>query len=130
MNKELIITNEDIELLKEMKNNCLKADVFNDEKRLLKANAITKFLLLQQENQKLKEQLDKATRVAISEQRWASKCEDRCINYQFVLNEIREYINKFPCIHYASGEKVDGKRLSGKLIPTDDLLQILDKVKE
>lgn len=57
MNKEeLIITNEDIELLKEMKNNCLKTDVYNDEKRLLKANAITKFLMLQQENNKLKEQ--------------------------------------------------------------------------
>lgn len=56
MNKEeLIITNEDIELLKEMKNNCLKTDVYNDEKRLLKANAITKFLMLQQENQQLKE---------------------------------------------------------------------------
>ena len=56
MNKEeLIITNEDVELLKEMKNNCLKADVFHDEKRLLKANAITKFLMLQQENKELKE---------------------------------------------------------------------------
>ena len=58
MNKvELIITNEDIELLKEMKNNCLKTDVYNDEKRLLKANAITKFLMLQQENNKLKEKI-------------------------------------------------------------------------
>ena len=56
MNKELTITNEDIELLKEMKNNCLKSDIYNDEKRLLKANAITKFLLLQQENTQLKEQ--------------------------------------------------------------------------
>lgn len=55
MNKELTITNEDIELLKEMKNNCLKSDIYNDEKRLLKANAITKFLLLQQENSQLKE---------------------------------------------------------------------------
>ena len=54
MNKELTITNEDIELLKEMKNNCLKSDIYNDEKRLLKANAITKFLLLQQENEELK----------------------------------------------------------------------------
>lgn len=55
--EELTITNEDIELLKEMKNNCLKADVYNDEKRLLKANAITKFLMLQQENKELKERL-------------------------------------------------------------------------
>ena len=41
--KELTITKEDIELLREMKNNCLKASVYDDEKRLLKANAITKF---------------------------------------------------------------------------------------
>ena len=47
-----------------------------------------------------------------------------------VLDEIRELIDVFPCIHYSSVEKVDGKRLSGKLIPVDDLLQILDKVKE
>ena len=60
MNKEeLTITNEDIELLKEMKNNCLKADVYNDEKRLLKANAITKFLMLQQENKELHNKIDK-----------------------------------------------------------------------
>ena len=50
MNKELIVTSEDIELLKEMKDNCLKADVYDDEKRLLKANAITKILY---ENEKL-----------------------------------------------------------------------------
>ena len=60
MNEELIITNEDIELLKEMKNNCLKADVYNDEKRLLKANAITKFLMLEQENKELHNKIDKA----------------------------------------------------------------------
>lgn len=50
MNKELIVTSEDIELLKEMKDNCLKSDVYDDEKRLLKANAITKVLY---ENEKL-----------------------------------------------------------------------------
>lgn len=55
MSEELIITNEDIELLKEMKDNCLKSTVYNDEKRLLKANALTKFLMLLQENQQLKE---------------------------------------------------------------------------
>lgn len=50
MNKELIVTSEDIELLKKMKDNCLKSDVYDDEKRLLKANAITKVLY---ENEKL-----------------------------------------------------------------------------
>ena len=44
-----------------------------------------------------------------------------------VIKEIRECIDKFPDIHYASVEKVNGKRLSGKLVPVDDLLQILDK---
>lgn len=54
MSKELIITNEDIELLKEMKDNCLKSTVYDDEKRLLKANALTKFLMLYQNWNELK----------------------------------------------------------------------------
>lgn len=56
--EELKITNEDIELLKEMKENCLKADVYDDEKRLLKANAITKFLKLQNNWNELKKLID------------------------------------------------------------------------
>lgn len=64
MNKELIVTSEDIELLKEMKDNCLKSDVYDDEKRLLKSNAITKVLYQSLKRQKeelrswLKEMLD------------------------------------------------------------------------
>ena len=54
MSKELIITNEDIELLKEMKDNCLKSTVYDDEKSLLKANALTKFLMLYQSWNELK----------------------------------------------------------------------------
>ena len=53
MNYREKITNEDINLLKEMKENCLKASVYKDEKRLLKANAITKFLVEHQEKQEL-----------------------------------------------------------------------------
>lgn len=49
MEEELNITQQDKILLQEMKENCLKADVYADEKRLLKANAITKFLHLQEE---------------------------------------------------------------------------------
>lgn len=64
--KELKITNEDINLLKEMKENCLKASVYKDEKRLLKANAITKFLVEHQEKQELieflKEEQDRLAR--------------------------------------------------------------------
>ena len=37
-----------------MKNNCLNSDVYDDEKRLLKSNAITKFLNLQKEYEMLK----------------------------------------------------------------------------
>ena len=55
---ELQITNEDIELLKEMKENCLKADVYDDEKRLLKANAITKFLNLYNNWNELKKYIE------------------------------------------------------------------------
>lgn len=51
--KELKITNEDIKLLKEMKDNCLKLSIYEDEKRLLKANAITKFLIEHEEKQDL-----------------------------------------------------------------------------
>lgn len=55
--KELTITKEEIELLKEMKDNCLNLSVYDDEKRLLKANTITKFLVEHEENQQLKDQL-------------------------------------------------------------------------
>lgn len=54
MNKGLIVTSDDIELLKEMKNNCLKTDVYDDEKRLLKANAITKVLYENEKNKHYK----------------------------------------------------------------------------
>ena len=57
--KELKITNEDIKLLKEMKDNCLKLSVYEDEKRLLKANAITKFLIEHEEQQELIDYLKK-----------------------------------------------------------------------
>ena len=64
MNEELKITSEDIRLLKEMKDNCLKASVYDDEKRLLKANAITKFLVEHEERQELidylKEEINEA----------------------------------------------------------------------
>lgn len=55
----LEITNEDIELLKEMKKNCLKSNVYEDDKRLIKSYAITKFLMLYEENEELKKQVDK-----------------------------------------------------------------------
>ena len=45
-----------------------------------------------------------------------------------VIDKIKECINDFPVIHYSSIEKVDEKRLSGKLIPVDELLDILKEV--
>ena len=48
--------------------------------------------------------------------------------YKEVIDKIKECINDFPVIHYSSIEKVDNKRLSGKLIPIDDLLDILKEV--
>lgn len=60
--KELEITNEDIELLIEMKKNCLKKDVYEDDKRLLKSNAITKFLMFYEKNKELKKQLKQSSK--------------------------------------------------------------------
>lgn len=59
MNKEYLeITDEDIELLKEMKKNCLKSNIYEDEKRLLKANAITKLLVFYEENEQLQQKVN------------------------------------------------------------------------
>ena len=49
---------EEIEALIEMKNNCLNASVYDDEKRLIKANTITRALMLLEENKELKKQLE------------------------------------------------------------------------
>lgn len=48
-----MMNREEIEALVEMKRNCLNASVYDDEKRLIKANAITRALMLQ-------ERIDKA----------------------------------------------------------------------
>ncbi len=47
--------------------------------------------------------------------------------YKNNWEELKEYIKKFPGISYASSEKVDGERLSGKLIPAT---KVLNKMKE
>ena len=79
--KELIITNEDINLLKEMKDNCLKASIYEDEKRLLKANAITKFLVEHEENQQLKEQVEYLRRSIERKESTISEMEQERIPY-------------------------------------------------
>lgn len=56
--------------------------------------------------------------------------EQQCKKQEEVIDKIKECINDFPVIHYSSIEKVDNKRLSGKLIPIDDLLDILKEVSE
>lgn len=47
--------------------------------------------------------------------------------YKNNWEELKKYIENFPDISYASSEKVDGERLSGKLIPTT---KVLNKMKE
>lgn len=45
--------------------------------------------------------------------------------YKEVIDKLKKCINDFPAIHYSSIEKVNKKRLSGKLIPVDELLEML-----
>ena len=93
MKKELIITKEDIKLLKEMKENCLKSSVYDDEKRLLKANAITKFLNLLDKNKKQKEVIDKAINWIIKYQtEWCQ--EDEVIRDLKQLLDILKEVSK------------------------------------
>ena len=105
MNKEeLKITQQDKLLLQEMRENCLKADVYDDEKRLLKANAITKFLHLPQENKELKE----------------------------IIDEVREYMEKNTEFEHDGDEYGYTEWVNIKpqnIVFINELLQILDKVK-
>jgi hypothetical protein len=55
------------------------------------------------------------------------KKEKELDQYKNNWEELKEYIKKFPGISYASSEKVDGERLSGKLIPAT---KVLNKMKE
>ena len=91
--KELKITKEDIDLLKEMKDNCLKTNVYDDEKRLLKANAITKFLVEHEEKQELIDYLKE--KIKEYEEKYNNTCifleQDRCENR---INTYREILSK------------------------------------
>lgn len=94
--EELKITNEDINLLNEMKENCLKASVYKDEKRLLKANAITKFLVEHQEKQGLIEYLKERQSFYNKQYEYSTQQDDlkmynRLINdYQKILDKIEK----------------------------------------
>lgn len=95
MSNELKITNEDIQLLKEMKENCLKADVYEDEKRLLKANTITKFLLLQNNWNELKEHCN--TMLSIFEKmsdKTRQEQLDKYVIYDKFLSKMQELENR------------------------------------
>lgn len=46
-----------------------------------------------------------------------------------VISELEKHINEFPAISYASVEEVDGKRLSGLVIPKDYILNKLTELK-
>ena len=45
-----------------------------------------------------------------------------------VLDKIKERIKTYPHISYASVEKIDGKRLSGQLIPVTEILELLEEI--
>ncbi len=96
--KELKITNEDIKLLKEMKDNCLKLSVYEDEKRLLKANAITKFLIEHEEKQELidylKEQIDLQTEITKNSKSFRSTKYQIAISLRLLCQEILFKIEK------------------------------------
>ena len=94
--KELTITKEDIELLKEMKDNCLNLSVYDDEKRLLKANTITKFLVEHEEKQeltdylkeKIKEYEEKCNNTCVFLEQ--DRCETRINTYKEILSKIEK----------------------------------------
>lgn len=96
--KELTITKEDIELLKEMKNNCLKASVYDDEKRLLKANAITKFLVEHEEKQELidylKEKISLQAKTIKNSKTFKSTKFQIALNMRLLYQEILSKIEK------------------------------------
>ena len=83
---------------------------------------------LQQENQQLKEQLDKATKQSVADHKYASECEDRVITYKSVLDEIREKIEFAKATIEYGGDYSDvGYNF---LISAEKIVEILNKVKE
>ena len=79
---------------------------------------------LQQENQELKEALDKAIKQSVTDHKYASECEDKVITYKSVLDEIREH-TKIGISTYTGG----GSR-TAMFEVFDTINEILDKVKE
>lgn len=111
---------EELKKLDELKEHCLKQGMYNDP------HAIEKYRMFET----LENKINELQREIKHLKDLQGNLDKQYETMESILDEIRECIDKFPCIHYASGEKVDGKRLSGKLIPVDDLLQILDKVQK
>lgn len=91
--KELEVTKEDIELLKEMKDNCLKTNVYDDEKRLLKANAITKFLVEHEKKQELIDYLEERQLFYYKQYKYSTQQEDLKM-YNRLVNEYDKILSK------------------------------------
>lgn len=91
--KELEVTKEDIELLKEMKDNCLKTNVYDDEKRLLKANAITKFLVEHEKKQELIDYLEERQLFYYKQYEYSTQQEDLKM-YNRLVNEYDKILSK------------------------------------
>ena len=47
-----------------------------------------------------------------------------------IIKEVREYIENYSTLRYSSMDNSNGNRLTGKLVPTDKILEILDKESE
>ena len=67
-----------------------KETFIDGDKTLIDTDYYLKLLNCEQENQKLKEELDKAIKQSVTDHKYASECEDKVITYKSVLDEIRD----------------------------------------
>ena len=120
------MSEEDRRLIEEMKDNCIKQANYVDVKAMNKYNALRN---LQQENQQLKQkyEMQKDSNKLLCKAITCDDCDCKVceahiqnIKYKSVLDEIRKYIN----------ERTDRRSSCRSLVYGDEILQILDKVKE
>lgn len=76
------------------------------------------YTIIQSERIELQEKLNKSIQQLLKENK----------HLKDNWNELKEYIRNFPAIEYSSLEKVDGIRLSGKLLREDYLLNKMQEL--
>lgn len=131
------LTSAEIKLKEEMKERCLAKGQYKDENSKAKFNMLChlenfeiQYWELLQENKQLKEKLDKYENpedMTLFTMWCTEKVKDENKQMKDNWDELKKYIHDFPNIGYSSLEKVNGARLSGKLIRVDYLL---DKMQE